>query len=222
MGMPIVVDVRDDDVGDDALDACSTGSARSTRRSAPTGTTARSAGSTAASSRSPTRIRTCARCSTAARRCALETDGYFDCARRPATRSTRRGSSRAGRSTARPRSSTPPGLRELRDQRRRRHPPRGRALPAVTGASGSSIPLERDRIAASRRGATTARSRRPARTRAATTCSTRTRGHPPAGRPLGHDHRPRARDRRRVRDRRVRDGRRRRRRGRRGCAATRR
>ena len=148
MGMPIVVDVRDDDVDDACSSRCSTGCAASTRPSARTRTTARSAASTAASSRSTTRIPTCARCSTAARSCA---------SRRTATstRGLRRRTCRPVRArqglVGRPRRGDPRRRRgaQLRRQRRRRHAPaRPRAAGAPAGASASSTRSTANAVAA--------------------------------------------------------------------------
>ena len=207
MGMPIVVDVRDDgDIDDARSTRCSTGSAGSTRPSARTSRTARSAASTAASSRSRTRTRRCAACSSAARSCARETDGYFD-ARAAAPR----------RSTRRPRQGLV-GRPRRGDPRRRRACANyavnaggdmraaGRAARAA-GASASSIRPSATRSRRSSRRADLG-GRHIGRVRARrSTSSTRTPRRPPARRALGHDHRPGSRDGRRVRDRRVRDGR---------------
>ncbi len=206
MGMPIVVDVRDDEVDEDVLERCSTGSASSMRPSAPTRRTARSAGSTAASSRSPTRIRTCARCSTAARSCAFETDGYFDVR------------------AAAPDAIDPSGLVKgwavdraaaILDEAGVRNYAvnvagdmrvRGRAVPEPCWSVGIQHPLERERRRRGRRGE---RSRRRDLGRVRARRPRPRPAHPPpaGGRPVGHDHRPGARDRRRLRDRGVRDGR---------------
>ena len=79
MGMPVIVDVRDEHVGDDAIDEVFDWFRRGRRDgSARSSPTARSAGSTAASSRSRTRTRTFAPCSHAASELADETGGYFD------------------------------------------------------------------------------------------------------------------------------------------------
>ena len=138
MGMPIVVDVRDERRRRHASTTCSTGCAGSTRRSAPTSPTARSAGSTAASSRStdahPDVREVLARCE----ELRGETDGYFDVRARVAARSTRQASSRAGRSTAPPRSSTTPGLANYAINAGGDIRLRGGALPGAAGASGSS------------------------------------------------------------------------------------
>ena len=72
MGMPVRVDGRDR-----RRARSSRGCGGWTRRSAPTGRTARSLGSTAASS-TDAAIRSCARCWRAASSCAMETGGYFD------------------------------------------------------------------------------------------------------------------------------------------------
>ena len=144
------------------------------------GRTARSAGSTAASSPSRTRIRTSREVLARCEELRVETDGYFDVARR------RRRLDPSGlvkgwsvdRGAALLDARRPP---QLRDQRRRRHSARGRAVPERAWRVGIQHPLEHDRSRRRSSRRPTSRSRPRARTPAATTSSTRT----PAGRPAG-------------------------------------
>ena len=207
MGMPIYLDVRDErpdpdgDRGDVRLAALGRRA-----RSRPTSPTARSAGSAAASSRSPTRTRTSARCSSGARSSASRPAATSTRAR--AARSTHPGSSRAGRSTEAAAILEAGGLRNFAvnaggDIRLRgRRPPR-----ADRWRVGIQHPLDLGSVAAvvEAHGSRRRDLRRLRRGDHVLDPHTRRAA---ARRPLGDGHRARPRDRRRICDCRVCDGRR--------------
>ena len=143
--------------------------------------------------------RRAARCWSAAR----------SCARRPAATSTPRpaaasippASSRAGRSTAAAAILEARGRAELRDLRgRRRHRPRAPRARTIAGTSGIRHPRARGPGGGRRRGRPTS----PIATSGAYARGDHVvdphTGRPPSGPALGDDHRPGARDGRRVRD----------------------
>ena len=198
MGMPVGIDVRDGErVRGRRRPRRSTGSASSTRPSARTRRTARSAGSTAASSRCRTRTRTCGRCSSECERLREQTGGYFDARAAgdgldPSGLVKGWSVDRAGAILDRLRRA------QLVDLRRRRRPrARSSRRRGVAGASASSIRSSRDAIAAVVRGTDLALATSGEYERGAARPRPAHRA-PAGGRPLGDDHRPRARHRRRA------------------------
>ena len=192
MGMPIVVDVRDHDVDDEALERVFDW----LRWVDATFSTYRADSESAGSNRGELALADAhADVREVLERCEElrdETGGYFDARRRPAG-STRPGSSRAGRSTARPRSSTRRAA-QLRDQRRRRHPPRGGASRAALAGRDPAPARPATASPPSSRRTTSRSPPRAPTTRGEHVLDPHTR-RPPAGVALGHDHRPRPRDR---------------------------
>ena len=176
MGMPIVVDVRDDDVGERAARrASSTGSAavdatlqhvqRRQRDHADQPRRARGRRRAPRRARGPRPLRGAARGDARLLRRA----------RRAATASTRPASSRAGPSIARPRSSTRRAARTSPSAPAATSVVRGRRAARDCWRVGIQHPTIADKVAARRRRRAISRSRPPAPTRAATTSSIRTR-----------------------------------------------
>ena len=133
--------------------------------------------------------------------------------RAPAAGSTRPGSSRAGRWTRRRRSSKQAGCANFAVNAGGDIRLRGAALPDDRWSVGIQHPRERDRVAAVVEGTDLAVATSGAYARGDHVLDPHTA--PAAARdPVGHDHGARSRDRRRVRDGRIRNGARGRRRGR--------
>ena len=179
MGMPIVVDVRDDGRRRRARRAVRLASlvdATFSTYKDDSEISRLNRGELALDDAHPRRARGARR---AARSCASETGGYFDA--RAAARTLDPSGLVKGWSVDRAAAILDAaGPAQLRGQRRRRHPPRAAArCRERTGASGSSTRAQRDRDRGRGRDARRSRSRPPASTRAATTSSIRT----PAGRP---------------------------------------
>ena len=180
MGMPVVVDVRDDDVDDDVLDRIfdwlRTVDAIFSTYKDDSEISRLNRGELALDER----VAEVAGCSTSASGCARRRAATSTCAPVAATSSIRRGSSRAGRSTAPGRFSTSAGCDDVLDLRRRRHPDARLSGAGAPGASGSSTPTSVTGSPPSC-GRTISPSPRRASTSAASTSSTRTRAAPPEG-----------------------------------------
>ena len=207
MGMPIVVDVRDEDVDDATLDRVfdwlrHVDATFSTYKD-DSEISRINRGELALDDAQPGR----ARGARALRGAARETDGYFDA--RPRVRGGARSVRARQGLVGRPGRGDPRrrGAAQLRGQRRRRHvvarPRASRRLLARRHPAPARARPGRE----GRRVANDLASRPRAPTRAATTCSIRTRGAPPTGVLSVTITGPDARDRRRLRDRGVRDGR---------------
>ena len=205
MGMPIVVDVRDADVDDGVLDEVFdwlrfVDATFSTYKD-DSEISRLNRGELALADAHDDVREVLDRCERAARR-----DRRL--LRRRARRSgpsTRPGSSRAGRSTGRRRSSTRAGARNYAVNAGGDMVLRGRAARARWRV-GIQHPLEPRRGREGRRGERS-RGRDLGRVRARRPRRRPAHGAAAGGDPLGDDHRARSRDRRRVRDRGLRDGR---------------